>query len=457
MTNTTSPFLLDDNVFDELLGAFVAETAQRLRMRNGWQDCASPILAFRRWMRSKEILEADHVVIRQWMEERLQTLSPSYVRRLALRLGEFCQYLMRRKLLRSNPVQALRDGYQGASLSHLTRAIKAANGLDALQGPADRPFSGPLKKPFQDYLDYLAALGHRSESPHPILASFERYLRQQKVNRWKDITRDEVEDWQRWMGPAKGYLVRYRLVVLAGFFNFLIAQRTVPHSPVPTPPACCRRSAPPHIFSRDEVRRILHAAGHLPDSHGLPYRGLTYRMIYLLLYALGLRISEALNLRIRDIDFVEDSITLVETKFNKGRVLPFGPRLKVALKEYLENSPLLKLAGGEDYVFPSTRHGCRRLHRHSCRNALQELIKQLDITNSENTRPPSLHSFRHSFAVHRVEHWLSEGTDLGAKLTLLSAFMGHVDVAATQVYLSMTPERLRLINACFEQAYGKEV
>ena len=49
---------------------------------------------------------------------------------------------------------------------------------------------------------------------------------------------------------------------------------------------------------------------------------------------------------------------------------------------------------------------------------------------------------------------MREGADVGAKLPLLSAFLGHIDVACTQVYLTMTPERLALIGERFEKAFG---
>ena len=59
--------------------------------------------------------------------------------------------------------------------------------------------------------------------------------------------------------------------------------------------------------------------------------------------------------------------------------------------------------------------------------------------------------------MHRVEQWLREGANLEVKLPLLSAFLGHVDVAATQVYLTMTPDRLALLGERFEKAVGMEV
>jgi integrase len=92
----------------------------------------------------------------------------------------------------------------------------------------------------------------------------------------------------------------------------------------------------------------------------------------------------------------------------------------------------------------------------SAYRTLQKIVGHLGLTTPAEVRPPNLHSFRHSFAVHRVEQWLRECARVEAKLPLLSAFMGHVDAAATQAYLTMTPERLGLIGDRFEAAVGKE-
>ena len=87
---------------------------------------------------------------------------------------------------------------------------------------------------------------------------------------------------------------------------------------------------------------------------------------------------------------------------------------------------------------------------------IEKLISEVGIVAPPETQRPRLHSFRHSFAVHRVERWHREGADLGVKLPLLSAFLGHRDLASTQVYLTMTPERLRLVGEAFERMFGVE-
>jgi len=317
-------------------------------------------------------------------------------------------------------------------------------------------FSSVLKKSFYDYLQYLTTFGYRSETPRPTLAAFEQYLIEQNVRRWRDVTSEIIQQWQSWMGPTSEYQTRYRLVMLDGFFRFLLGQEAIQSSPMPEIPPYHRHSKPPYVFSREDIKRLLNAAARLPDHHKMPYRGPTYRMVFLLLYTLGLRISEALNLRIRDIDFVEDSITIVNTKFNKGRVLPFGPNIKAVLTKYLNEHPLLVFAVNDAYIFQTASENVPHLYKQTCYDTLTKITKKLGIVNSAETRFPNLHSLRHSFAVHRMERWLREQIDIGLKLPLLSAFMGHVNIEATQIYLSMTPERLRLIGERFEDAYGKE-
>jgi integrase len=215
-----------------------------------------------------------------------------------------------------------------------------------------------------------------------------------------------------------------------------------------------RRSLPPHIYSHDEVRRLLDAAAALPDHRLMPHRGPTYRLYLLVLYALGLRRNEALDLRVSDIDFEQQAVTVRVGKFRKGRVLPFGPKLGAALRRHIEDHPLLRAAGRDAFMFPTASHRTPRLSHKTVTATIKNLLKDAGITERGETRPPGLHSFRHSFAVHRIERWHREGADVGVKLPLLSAFLGHRDLAATQVYLTMTPERLRLVGESFERMFG---
>jgi site-specific recombinase XerD len=70
---------------------------------------------------------------------------------------------------------------------------------------------------------------------------------------------------------------------------------------------------------------------------------------------------------------------------------------------------------------------------------------------------PRLHDMRHSFAVHRLTSWYQQGADVQKLLPQLATYLGHVNIAATQVYLTMTPELLHEASVRFEKYAFQEV
>jgi site-specific recombinase XerD len=405
-------------------------------------------------MITNEIVELNEEVIKSWMLDHVQKVTVMTVSTRTIMLTHFIDYLVSRKLWHDNPFSTLRLQHHVRGYRGIARILKKTGSVAALDDLADIPFSGALASHFIDYLNHASALGKSLQTQRWVLKSFEKYLRQHNINSLEQINASVVAAWNDWLGEVAEYQKRCRLVVLKGFFDFLLGQERILVSPIPQLPPHRRKSLPPYIFSRKEIKDILAAIEKLPDHRLMPYRGATYRMVFLSMYTLGLRISEALNLKLADIDFIQDSVTIRDTKFYKGRVLPFGPRFKAALQRYINGHPLLCNTSATDFLFPTQSHRTPRLNDSSCRCTLRRILQELVISSPPATLSPRLHSFRHCFVVHRLEKWMREGVDVGTKLPLLSAFLGHVDAAATQVYLTMTPERLALIGERFEKAFG---
>lgn len=452
MRTTDCPFYLDEAAFQNLVDGYMACNVDRIRSPDVRRKHPRQIFGFRRWLLACNAPGLDVDVVIDWMTERTRVAAIRTVQANAIMVSGFCRYLVETGRMDANPFRMLRDRHRFDGYLGIARMLKASGGADVLQEKADLAFSGPLASGLNEYLKYLDGLGRNTTTPRRKLASFERHLRHEGIGEPLQITAADIERWQASFPPSREG--RARLMVLRGYFNYLLAKGDITSSPMPEIPICRRRFRRPYIFRREEVIAILDAATELPDHRLLPYRGPTYRTLFLLLYTLGLRISEALGLRLRDLDFVENSVTIVKTKFNKARVLPMGSKTAAALECYVERHPHLKGCGKDAFLFPSDAHRTPHLQANSCFCLLQRLVSQLGISVPPETRPPNLHSFRHSFAVHRVERWYREGAEMGTKLPLLSAFLGHADVADTQVYLTMTPERLRLAGQKFERAYG---
>jgi site-specific recombinase XerD len=176
-----------------------------------------------------------------------------------------------------------------------------------------------------------------------------------------------------------------------------------------------------------------------------------------LLYGAGLRISEALALTLADVDLSASLLTIHESKFYKTRLVPIGPRLTATLRAYADDRHRQGHAHNPASPFFMTRNGTA-VTRGMAERAFVRLRTIAAIAREDGARyQPRLHDLRHAMAVHRLVACYREGGDVQRLLPQLATYLGHVDVAATQRYLTMTPELLREASRRFERYAQPEV
>ena len=234
---------------------------------------------------------------------------------------------------------------------------------------------------------------------------------------------------------------RMRLSSLSVFLRWCVARGFLAGMPrLPEPPHGLS-PARPHIFSDDEIRRLL-SANHMHRHTHSRTPAETARMVVLMTCTMGLRISETLSLTVGDIDTDLNAATVRETKFYKTRIVPYGPAVAQKLGEFVvwrkssglpvaSKSPLFTDRNGTPLTYGSFRQTFRWL----CEDAGV-------ARGAGDSREPRIHDLRHTFAVRRMLTWYREGRDVQALLPKLSVYMGHSSVAGTSPYLSMTPELL---------------
>jgi len=196
----------------------------------------------------------------------------------------------------------------------------------------------------------------------------------------------------------------------------------------PTPPRAPAhfRMRPPRLISKDEICAIIAVARLLPPLGQL--RSATYATLFGLLFATGMRISEALALDIEDIDFAEGMIAIRHGKFDKSRVLPLRTSTLQALNDYV-NDPRRAIGKAKtDPLFVSKRR--QRLTYCWAAHTFKSLCKKAKL--SPLPRP---HDMRHSFAILRVIDWYQKDKDINVRLPALSTYLGHVSVENTRTYL----------------------
>lgn len=303
------------------------------------------------------------------------------------------------------------------------------------------------------YIAFRTARGEDFASHARVLRHFSRTMgtaldadavQPERVKVFLDGTRPLSRYWHR----------KYSL--LQGFYRYALARGLVASSPLPAqapkrPPALM-----PYIYTQDELRRLLEATSGLERAN----RQLapdTLRAMLLLLYGAGLRLCEALALDRADYDVPSAVLTIRDTKFHKTRLVPLGTDLQHVLAHYVATHPLSTSSSSGGTPLFSGRNGAR-VTAHAIRRSFRHLRTLAGVQRSDGARyQPRLHDLRHSFAVHRVTAWYHAGADVQKLLPHLSTYLGHVNVAATQVYLTMTPELLQLASERFAQYAFQEM
>ncbi len=203
---------------------------------------------------------------------------------------------------------------------------------------------------------------------------------------------------------------------------------------------------------RDEINALLRAALNLPPRRTL--RPWTYHCLLGLLNVSGLRIGEARNLKLPDVDLKAAVLTIRGAKFGKSRLVPLHDSSRDILADYItrrerffERQPI------SSYLFVSSRGN--RLDIADIHRTFYLLSRQIGLRGLTDSRGPRLHDMRHRFAVNTLLQWYRAGEDVERRLPILSTYLGHVHVADTFWYLSAWPELMREAMIRLERRWEK--
>lgn len=204
----------------------------------------------------------------------------------------------------------------------------------------------------------------------------------------------------------------------------------------------------PYIFSREEVLALLNAASH---HEGPRLWGAMLRALILVLYCTGMRLGEAARLRLDDVDLRRAILTVQHSK-GRTRLLAIRDDLVAELRHYLGcRAVVLKACGSADPGTLFIRRDGFALTLHAASEGLRRLMRDLAMKPPHGREGARPYELRHAFAVHRLTAWATEGVDVHAKLPWLSAYLGHLNLLGTEVYLKATPQLLELASQRFEQ------
>jgi integrase len=237
---------------------------------------------------------------------------------------------------------------------------------------------------------------------------------------------------------------RFRKIVL--FARYARAEDPAHEVPAGNPFPDIPRQYVPYIYTAEEARRIVAEAGRLGPKDSL--RPHSAAALFSLLFATGLRISEAVALRLDDV--TGEGLVIRKTKFRKTRLVPLHDTARVGLDRYIH---LRRRRAGTPppHVFINSRGD--PLSDHTAHYAFAAIRLAAGLQKSEGQPPVRIHDIRHTFAVRALEACPDGRDRIAQHMLALSTYLGHTHVKDTFWYLQATPRLMHDIADACEAAF----
>jgi integrase len=208
-----------------------------------------------------------------------------------------------------------------------------------------------------------------------------------------------------------------------------------------------RHRPPPFIFSRNEVHRLVAAAFALPPAGSL--RPQVFGTLLALLAATGMRIGEALALRLGDL--TPQGLVIRCAKFRKSRLVVLHPTAAAGLERFLAYRRQVRTSDDHLFLWPPDRP----LHYWVAKSTMRKLVRALGLSPGPGRPAPHLHSLRHTFAVRAFETApAGDHRRITRHMVALSTYLGHTRIADTYWYLEATPQLMADIAEAAQSCAG---
>lgn len=315
-----------------------------------------------------------------------------------------------------------------------------------------------------DYLDYLDHLGFSIIQQAHNLRRIDRFLLQHPITDLRELDArflmKLIEEDQ--MRVRRATLRLYR-DTLRKFSRYLVRRAGLDYSLLEDFPVLRPQPYQPYVFSPRELRRffdLLKTQTSQARDRLRFFQALSRYTLYHLLYACGLRVSEAIRLRVSDYSPLKASLYIQPSKFLKDRLIPVSQRVCSNLNNLLSVRQTLADISASERLFLQLPQP-RPYHRISVSAFFRKTLRHLQIYRREYDEQgvrhgsPHLHELRRSFAVHRLLGWYRQGAVIDAKLPLLATYMGHSYFGHTKTYLSWTRQLLREADYRFARRFDR--
>lgn len=312
---------------------------------------------------------------------------------------------------------------------------------------SDYLFKGPFAEHIRNHLYLKKAVGYKydAEAGHLLRFSF---FTEEKYADATTLTKEIVLDWcskKIYEAQANQCSRASILRQLALYMqNMGISSYVLPKGYYPT-----EEQYIPHIYTEDELQRFFHETDKCHYISECPYRHHIMPLFFRLVYACGLRSSEARLLKLTDVDLEAGILTIQHSKKDNCRLVPMSDELTQRCQAYYKKVHVFSKEN--DWFFPGLNG--KPMTVGNVYHNFRRFLWRAGISHGGRGKGPRVQDFRHSYACHCLKKWVIQGMDLAAYLPVLKTYMGHDSFEETAYYLRLTADVFPDISIKLEGCY----
>lgn len=293
-------------------------------------------------------------------------------------------------------------------------------------------FKSCFASQIEDFIAQKNALGFGYLESSRLLRDFDRFCLTH-FQEGNTLTKELCLAWATKKDTEGNNTFRNRMMPVREFARYLNRNGEAAYI---LPPDIARKDTPyaPYIYTEAEIQAIWNVLDALKPRRGFPVRHFVIPAMVKLLYCCGLRPAEVRRLRVRDVDLDKGRLNIMESKQHRSRIVMMADDVVEMLSNC--NAVVSAVMPGREPFFPNTEGGY--YGKRGLEKTFRQTLRKADIDRT-GCRSPRLYDFRHTFATHRLYHWMREGKDLNAMLPYLSTYMGHAQLSDTYYYIHLVP------------------
>lgn len=307
-------------------------------------------------------------------------------------------------------------------------------------------FRGPFAIHIQNYLKEKAIVGYQITSFVYTLKSFDTFSKNYNSN-LEYLTKDLINNWLQPRTNEKLNNVAFRASKIRLFSKYMYLQDKKSYV-LPNGIYGSTEKYNAYIFSHEQIKKFFSKVDEYAQNKPNSYTHTCLQIIFRLLYMCGLRISETLNIKLKDFNEEKRIITIYKAKNDKDRIIAINDELANLIKHLINKFHIY--SNKNTYLFNHKKN--KPYSRFSIYYQFRIFLDRCGIEHTGDG--PRLHDFRHTFCVHCLKKWTLKDKDLMTYLPILKTYLGHETFRETAYYLKLTADVFPNITEKVEEIYN---